>query len=165
LHVDRADQVGILFEAALDAFEKSLRFAVVLGIVYALRTRLGSVLWRYGEKLAACSEHLVLQLAPELGPALVQNWSRIGPELVQNGPIQARLCPHVPARLFDSAGGRARHILHLQIFNNDQVNCLLRNRRTALFGSFLDLRSAAQYTPGQPSLDVTPQNSQIPDVL
>ena len=64
------------------------------------------VLRRHGDEMPAAPRQLVVQLAAELGPALVED-----------GFVQAGLGANLSARTFGCACRRFGHIPHLQVLN------------------------------------------------
>ncbi len=70
------------------------------------RTRPTGVVRRYGNEPSSVPRQLVVQLAAELKPALIED-----------GFVQARLGLNVLAGPLDIAGRRPGHILHLQVLD------------------------------------------------
>lgn len=90
-NVDRADQIGVFLETAFDAQKPCLRLAVVRRHMAAGRARPRRVLRRHDDEMPAGPCQLVIQLAAELEPALIED-----------GFVQAGLGPNVSSRLFGS---------------------------------------------------------------
>src|SRR4051812_23455087 len=72
-YVDRADPIGVGLEAAFSAGEPLLGPPVLRRDMVALRTPPARILRRYEDQLAPVPGQLILQLAPELGPTLIEN--------------------------------------------------------------------------------------------
>ena len=72
----------------------------------AARTRPARVLRRHGDEMSAVPRQLVVQLAAELGPALVED-----------GLVQAGLGPNISAWTFGCACRRLGHVPHLQVLD------------------------------------------------
>ena len=72
-NVDRADDIGVVLEAAIDASELRLCRPVADAHASADWTGLARVLRRYGDEPAAAPRQFVIQLAAELEPALVED--------------------------------------------------------------------------------------------
>ena len=97
--------------ATCDAGELGLAAAVVFRHMPAARTRPARVLRRHGDEMSAVPRQLVVQLAAELGPALIED-----------GLVQAGLLPDLLAVLFGIAFAGLGHIPYLQIFDaHDRV--------------------------------------------
>src|SRR5690554_796121 len=90
-NVDRADQIGVFLEATFHTRKSGLRLPVVGRHMAAARTGTARVLWRHCNQPAALPRQLVIQLAAELEPALIED-----------GLVQAGLGPNVSSRLFGS---------------------------------------------------------------
>ena len=88
-NVDRADPIGVVLEAAFNAGEPFLRPPVLRRDVVALRTSPARILRRYEDQLTPVPRQLVLQLAAELEPTLIED-----------GFVQAGLGPHMLTRSF-----------------------------------------------------------------
>ena len=85
--IDRADQIGVLLEPTVHAREPGLHRSIVRRHMAATRAGSARVLRRHHNELAAVPRQLVLQLAAELVPALVED-----------GFVQAGLGPNVSSR-------------------------------------------------------------------
>jgi hypothetical protein len=48
---------------------------------------------------------------------VVQLPAKLSPTLVEDGPVESGFLPDVATGLFDSAGGRPRHIAHLEVLD------------------------------------------------
>src|SRR5690625_790567 len=70
------------------------------------RTGASGIVWRHGDEITAIPRQLVIQLAAELEPALIED-----------GLVQAGLGPNVFSRLFDAACCRLGHIPYLQVLD------------------------------------------------
>ena len=75
---------------------------------------------RYGKQHTALPRHFVLQLAPELAPALVENRT-----------IQPSLLFDLSAGLLAIAPGRPGQVAYLQVLNADE-RVVLADRRCGL---------------------------------
>jgi hypothetical protein len=89
-YVDRANPIGVVFEAAFNAGEPFLRAPVLRRDMVALRTSPARIVRRYEDQLTPVSRQLVLQLAAELEPTLIED-----------GSVQAGLGPNLFTRSFD----------------------------------------------------------------
>jgi len=89
-YVDRADPIGVVLEAAFNAGEPFLGLPVLRRDMVALRASPARILRRYQDQLTPVPRQLVLQLAAELEPTLIED-----------GFVQAGFGPHVLARNFD----------------------------------------------------------------
>jgi hypothetical protein len=89
-YIDRTNPIGILLEAAFNAGEPFLRPPVLRRDMVALRTTPARILRRYEDQLTPVPRQLVLQLAAELEPTLIED-----------GSVQAGLGPNACTRSFD----------------------------------------------------------------
>ena len=89
-YVDRSDPIGVRLETAGNAVEALLCLPVLCRDTIALRTSSAGVLRRHEDQRTAVPRQLVVQLAAELEPTLIEN-----------GLVQAGLGPNVLARIFD----------------------------------------------------------------
>jgi hypothetical protein len=105
-NINCADHIGVVFVATAYAFEMRLRWPIFGCHPIAVGTRAARVVWRHRDQHCTIPVHLVLQLAPELGPALVEN-----------GFVQARFGPNMLTCLLRVACCRAGHIAHLQVLD------------------------------------------------
>ena len=95
--------------ATSDAKKLGLCLPILFRDVAATRTSLAGVVCRNRQQDGASPSHLVLQLPPELAPALVED-----------GFVQTRLLLDPLAVLFAVAFGRPGHIPNLQILNTNE---------------------------------------------
>ena len=72
-YVHRADDIGVVLVAAIDALEFGLRFPVFPGDMPAAWAGLAGVVRWNGNENAAVPIELVLQLPPEFEPTLVED--------------------------------------------------------------------------------------------
>ena len=107
----------MIFVAAIDTQEFRLCLPIVFRYMTAARASATGVVWRHGQQYAAIPRQLVVQLPPELAPALIKN-----------GTVQTGLLLHPLAVLFVAAPGRPGHIPYLQILNADE-RVVLADRR------------------------------------
>jgi len=105
-NIDRADQIGIFLEATFDAREPLLRLPVIRRYMAAARTGAARVLRRHGNEIPAVPRQLVIQLAAELEPALIED-----------GLIQAGLGSNVSSRFLGVASRRFGHVPYLQVLD------------------------------------------------
>jgi hypothetical protein len=89
-NIDRADPIGVVLEAAFNTGEPFLRAPVLGRDMVALRTSPARILRRYEDQLTPVPGQLVLQLAAELEPTLIED-----------GSVQAGLGPNILTRSFD----------------------------------------------------------------
>jgi hypothetical protein len=89
-YVDRADPIGVVLEAAFNAGEPFLGPPVLRRDMVALRTSPARILRRYEDQLTPVPGQLVLQLAAELEPTLIED-----------GSVQAGLGPNILTRSVD----------------------------------------------------------------
>lgn len=107
----------MIFVAAIDTQEFRLCLPIAFRYMTAARASATGVVWRHGQQYAAIPRQLVVQLPPELAPALIKN-----------GTVQTGLLLHPLAVLFVAAPGRPGHIPYLQILNADE-RVVLADRR------------------------------------
>jgi hypothetical protein len=89
-NIDRADPIGMVLEAAFNAGEPLLCLPVLRRDMVALRTSPARILRRHEDQLTPVPGQLVLQLAAELEPTLIED-----------GLVQAGLGPNIPTPGFD----------------------------------------------------------------
>ena len=105
-NIDRADPIGIVLEAACNAGEPFLGPPVLRRDMVALRTSPARILRRYEDQLTPVPRQLVLQLAAELEPPLIED-----------GFVQSGLGPDILTRSFNGTGRRPGHVSHLQVLD------------------------------------------------
>ena len=103
-NIGRANPIGVVLEAACNAGEPFLRESVLRRDMVALRTSPARILRRHEDQLTPVPGQLVLQLATELEPTLIED-----------GSVQAGLGPNILTRSFDRTGRRPAHVSHLQV--------------------------------------------------
>ncbi len=92
-HIDRADHIGVVLEAACHALEPGLRLLVARRDMAAARAGAAGVSRRHRNEVAAVPPELIVQLAAELEPALIED-----------SLVQAGFGSNILARLFGRAG-------------------------------------------------------------
>jgi thiol-disulfide isomerase/thioredoxin len=102
---DKLDHIGVVFVTTAYALEMRLRWPIRGCYPIAVGTRPARIVRRHRDQHCTIPVHLVLQLAAELGPALVKN-----------GFVQTRLGSNMPTCLLRVAC-RAGHIAHLQVLD------------------------------------------------
>ena len=105
-YVLRANHISVVLVQALHATEPRLRESVRSTDTATYRTLLAGVLRRHCNESATGPLELVLQLAAELKPALVED-----------GLVQTGLGPNAVARILSSSRSRPGHILYPQVLN------------------------------------------------
>lgn len=96
----------MFLKTAVEASELSLCLTVFFCSMSTGRTGSAGIPWWHGDEPAAVPGQLVVQLSPELKPALVKD-----------GFIQPGLGPDVFPRCFNRSPRRSRHILNLQVLD------------------------------------------------
>jgi len=99
----------VIFVATIDTQEFRLSLPIVFRYMAAARASLTGVVRQHGQQHAAVPCDLVVELPPELAPALVEN-----------GAIQPGLLAHPLSVLLTVALGRPGHVAYLQILNTDE---------------------------------------------
>src|SRR3984957_8129653 len=99
-----ADHIGVVLVTTTYTLEMCLRLPILCCHPPAGRTGPARVLWWHGYQHSAIPAQLVLQLATELEPTLIQN-----------GFVQTGLGSNMLARFLSVAFARSGHILHLQV--------------------------------------------------
>jgi hypothetical protein len=89
-NIDRANPIGVVLEAALNAGEPFLGPPVLRRDMLALRTSPARIVRRYEDQLTPVPGQLVLQLATEFEPTLIED-----------GSVQAGFGPNILTRSFD----------------------------------------------------------------
>ena len=101
-NIDRADDIGVIVVATLNAQELCLRLSIVFRHVSAARAGPACVVWWYCQQDAAVPRFLIVQLPPELAPTLIENRA-----------VQAALLRYFLTRLIDRSLGRPGHVAYL----------------------------------------------------
>lgn len=107
-NIQRGVMISVGFMPTGGAYELRLRDTIGLVHISANVTRLACILRRNQTQFAARPGQLVFKLAPELSPSLVEN-----------GLVQTGLGTDVPARFVTGAGRGRAHVLHLEVFHDD----------------------------------------------
>ncbi len=106
-YVDRPHHIGVGLVATGHAPEDGLRLAVLCIHMAALGACPAGVPGIDSDQLAAAPGQLIFELAAELGPALIQD-----------GLVQARLGLDVLSGLLRSPLGRGAHVPDLQVLDH-----------------------------------------------
>ena len=107
--IDRPDQIGVFAVSAFQAIESRLRGSVGRLRVPTCRTLPAGVLRRHDNEDATTPRELVLELAVELEPSLIENRA-----------IEARFGPNASPRMRNSSRCRLGHVPHLQVLDAHQ---------------------------------------------
>src|SRR5690554_8203828 len=100
---------GIGLKATIDTGKAGLAAPGLGGDVTTLGAGAAGVVRWHNDQMRPAPGQLVVELAPELVPALVEDRA-----------VEAGFLPDVAAWLLDTASGRARHVAYLQVFQHHE---------------------------------------------